>query len=53
MEYKNSVKNLINNFRKAREEGQAMVEDERIDYADYCEIMRGFEHDLRAAGVKL
>jgi hypothetical protein len=45
------IENITNSFRKAREEGEQMLRQGRLCWADFCEIMRGFEQDLANAGV--
>lgn len=44
---------IIKAFRKARIEGEQMLEAGRISWADFSFVMLGFEEQLKAAGVDL
>jgi hypothetical protein len=47
------IENITNAFHKAREEGAQMLADGRICWEDFCEVMRGYENQLQAAGIEL
>ena len=47
------IENITNSFHRAREEGEQMLAQGCLCWADFCEIMRGFEYDLKNAGVTL
>lgn len=45
------IERTINSFRKSRIDGEKLLEEGRISWEDFCEIMRGYETDLTALGV--
>lgn len=49
----NQIENTINAWKKARIQGELLLQLQQITWTDFCDCMRLYEESLKEAGVSL